>query len=341
MIQFRRHTEIENYLHEVRSISGPNWATIADGLKNPRFRLRDQDINDLPRSTRGRIDDILKLPPIESGPKKQGGLVVSHNLAEKHLDALRKAMGQARVGPSLTQQASLSANTWELHNEGAIVDSGTIKPIEDDADSSPEIAMLVELMLKEEYKNLRTLEFFISRNPDCHEAMDMYCAEAAKHLPDEELESKIYKYTAITHTPPPLWAYSKMGNKENWSALASRVIGEGLLRLNDAPFGLMGERSPWLNLSNWEDLDLEKNAIDWHGILKSAEFWYDPMYYVQRNPMPDAVFAKYLNQATMAGDWNSVFSACGARFQWDEKKCQYEKFLAAWKQAAEKLGKSL
>jgi hypothetical protein len=63
------------------------------------------------------------------------------------------------------------------------------------------------------------------------------------------------------------------------------------------------------------------------------------MYYVQRTPMPEAVFAKYLNQAVKTGDWNSVFSACGARFQWDEKKCQNEKILAAWKQATEKLGK--
>jgi hypothetical protein len=265
MIQFRRHAELENYLHEIRSKSGSYWVSIVDGLKNPSFRSREQDISDLPRSTRARIDEILKLPPLDGGTKKQGGLVVS----------------------------------------------------------------------------LETLELFINRNPDCHEAMDMYCAEAVKHLPDEELESKIYRYTAITHTPPPLWAYPKMGNKENWSALISRAIGEGLLRLNRAPSAMDMERNLWLNLSNWEDLDSEKNAIDWHGFLKNTEFWYDPMYYVQRSIMHEAVFAKYLSQAMKAGDWNSVFSACGARFQWDEKKCQNEKYLAAWKQAAEKLGKSL
>ena len=59
-------------------------------------------------------------------------------------------------------------------------------------------------------KKLNDLERFIRLNPDAYYAMDMYCRDAAKLLPDEDLEKNIYNYTKITHTPPSLAAYSKI-----------------------------------------------------------------------------------------------------------------------------------
>jgi len=191
--------------------------------------------------------------------------------------------------------------------------------------------------VSEERKNLNALERFIRLNPDAYYAMDMYCRDAAKLLPDEDIEKNIYNYAKTTHTPPSLAAYSKMGDKESWARLASRVISEGLLGLSDVPIGL--ERNPWLNLSRWEDLDLDKNAIDWHAFMKGNAFWYHPMYYVTESVMPEVVFVKYLSQAEKAMDWASVLSACEARYKLDKKNCQNETVLMAWKKAEEKLGK--
>ncbi|MDR2562265.1 MAG: hypothetical protein LBC63_10925 [Holophagales bacterium] len=89
-----------------------------------------------------------------------------------------------------------------------------------------------------ERKNLNALERFIRLNPDAYYAMDMYCRDAAKFLPDGDIEKNIYNYARITRTPPSLAAYSKMEDKENWARLASRIISEGLQELCNAPFGL-------------------------------------------------------------------------------------------------------
>ena len=193
--------------------------------------------------------------------------------------------------------------------------------------------------LGQERRNLVALERFIKRNPDTYYAMDKYCRDAAKLLPDEELEKNIYNYTRITHTPPSLAAYSNFHDKENWTRLASQVIVEGLLRLSDAPTsGYEGNRL-WKNLSSWEDLDLDKNAIDWYAFIKNTVFWYHPMYYLTRNGMPEVVFVKYLGQAERAMDWASVLAVCEARYRLDKKNCQSETILAAWKKAEEKMGR--
>jgi uroporphyrinogen-III decarboxylase len=129
-----------------------------------------------------------------------------------------------------------------------------------------------------------------------------------------------------------------MEDKENWARLATRVISEGLERLKDAPSSGY-DRNPWLNLSRWEDLDLDKNAIDWYSFMKNNVFWYHPMYYVTGNVMPEAVFAKYLIQAKKAMDWASVLAACEARYSLDKKSCQSETILKAWNQAQEKMNR--
>ena len=116
------------------------------------------------------------------------------------------------------------------------------------------------------------------------------------------------------------------------------MIAEGLLRLSDAPSSSQ-EKNPWQFLSRWEDLDLDKNAIDWHAFIKNGVFWFHPMYYVTSSGMPEVVFVKYLRQAEKAQDWASVLSACEARYSLDKKNCQDETILAAWEKAEEKVGR--
>jgi hypothetical protein len=218
------------------------------------------------------------------------------------------------------------------------VDDILAQPPKPKVAKTPNVAAGDASGISEEHKNLDALERFIKLNPDAWYAMDMYCRDAAKFLPDEDLEKNIYNYTRITYNPPSLAAYSKMQDKENWARLASRVISDGLGRLKDAPSSGW-EKDSWLNLSRWEDLDLEKNAVDWYGFIKNNVFWYHPMYYVTRNGMPEDVFVKYLGQAEKAMDWASVLAACEARYNLDKKNCQSETILKAWKQAEEKMNR--
>jgi hypothetical protein len=82
---------------------------------------------------------------------------------------------------------------------------------------------------------------------------------------------------------------------------------------------------------------LQRNAIDWYAFIKTTEFWYDPMYYVQASVMPETVFMKYLNQAQRAADWGAVVSACEARFVLDKRGCSSEIILNAWIEAEKKV----
>ena len=182
-------------------------------------------------------------------------------------------------------------------------------------------------------------------NPDNHDLMDIYCEKAAKLLPDEELEQKILIYSKLTHTSPSRTAYSRMRNKDEWSRLASKAIGEGLLKLNDAPFNGSNPYGPaasiWQNLSYWEDLDPQKNSIDWHAFLKDSVFLHKPYYYFSYSSsltkIPGDVFIKYLNQAELAGDMKAVLDACRARYDWKKEDCMNGGVLAMWERAERKL----
>jgi hypothetical protein len=75
------------------------------------------------------------------------------------------------------------------------VKSGLITPIEDNSAGASETSELFGLILEEEFKNLIKLEQFIILNPDNLDAMDIYCENAAKFLPNKELEQKILNYS--------------------------------------------------------------------------------------------------------------------------------------------------
>jgi hypothetical protein len=331
LIEFRRFPELIKYLNNVRIKVGVDWPKLVNELKKPAiFHFRD--IKNIPRSSKKKVDEIMALPTaVGEANKRISGISASHNFSKESYDKLFAALTRRKVHSILTKDANLPKNSWTLRNKNALIASGSIIPNDNNINDNSEILELVELMRKEEFKNLATIEQFIRMNPDCHDAMNLYCTEAAKYLPDLELENKIFNYSSITRTPPPFDAYSKMTNKDNWSRLASDAIGEGLLRLCDAPSSI--ERNPWLNLSRWEDMDLHKNAIDWYAFLKNANFWHAPVYYVQHTVMPEVVFVKFLSQAEKATDWITILSACRVRYEWDQKKCQNEKILATWKRA--------
>ena len=335
LIQYQRYSELEKFLEETRIKIGPNWSQIANELKNPRLSNLTRLMNEMPGTNKNKLIEILELSAISREKKIFNGLMVSHNLSKVSLDKLHGVLLQGKVYFYLTHDVRLPQDSWLLNNSNVYIGSGSIVPNEDDLNGSTEFSELLGMIRNEERKNLNAMERFIFQNPGNYDAMDMYCTEAAKFLPDEVLEVKIYNYSRITNTPPSLEAYSKMTSKDNWSRLASQVIAEGLLQLNDAPFGL--ERNPWLNLSQWEDLDLNKNAIDWYAFIKDTVFWYKPMYYLQKIAMPDVVFIKYLTYAEGAMDWTTVLSACEARFTYDKANCQNETILATWNQAEEKL----
>lgn len=336
LIEFQHYSELEKHLEDVRINVGSNWNEIVNDLKKPASNRRTRQFNDMPQSNKRRIDVLLELPALVQNVKHFNAILVSHNFTQESFDKLRGALSQRKVRFYLTQDRTLSRNSWSLYNLNVLVKSGLITPVEDDTSGVSELGELLELIQEEELKNLRILERFIGSNPDHFDAMDMYCEEAEKFLPDEELEQKMLNYSRFTHTPPSLNAYSKMNNKAEWSRLASRVIGEEILRLNDAPISSV--RNPWLNLSRWEDLDMQRNSIDWYAILNNLVFWYAPTYYFNalEQPMPEVVFIKYLNQADSAGNWNAVLAACRTRFNFEKKDCKNERILTIWEKAEEK-----
>jgi hypothetical protein len=340
LLRTKRYAELEEHLEDSRIKVGSNWTFITTELINPPSftRLPSQgpnDLHNLPTPNKQRIEEILNKPPIIQSVKHFSGLLVTHNFAKNTLDTLHNALLHRKVHFYLTQDANLLTNSWSLNNANVHAASGQIIPNVDKPGDVSELAKLLESIHIEERKNLISLEKFVRFNPDNHDAIDMYCAEAEKFLPDKELETKILNLSRITHTPPSTVAYSKMTNKKEWSALASRVIAEGLLKLNESPFSPM--RDPWLNLSLWEDLDIERNAIDWYAFMKDSVFWHAPRYYFSQRIMPGAVFLKYINQATRTNNWDAVLVACRARYEWEKKNCQNERMLGIWKQAEEKL----
>ena len=336
MIMFQRYSELETHLEDTRTRVGTDWNEVVNGIKNPEFFTeQEKKLDDMPQSARKRIDAILDLPPITQSKIYFRGILISHNFPRESFDRLRSALLQGKVNFYLTQDRALPRDSWSLFNANVLVGSGSIVPTAEGDSYISEFGELLGAIREEERKNLMELEAFIRMNPDHLDAMDMYCEEAAKFLPDKELEQKMLNYSRLTYTPPSLDAYSKMTNKEDWSRLATKVIGEGLLRLSEVP--ISATRNPWLNLSQWEDLDIQKNPIDWYGFMKNSVFWYAPEYYFAplEAPMPEPVFTKYLNQAELAGDWKAVLAACTAIFRFDKKRCSDKRILATWERAEE------
>jgi hypothetical protein len=330
----KRYSDLEKYLLELNNKVTSDWPRYVKAIESSNTpELRNLNIKKLPN--RRKIEEILELPSLEGSEKRFNAILVTHNFSQKLFDKLQTALSMKKVNFHLTQDLRLTVNSWTLNNANILVGSGSIVPNEKKDDS--EISELVELIHKEECKNFTALEKFIQQNPDNFEAINMYCSEATKFLPSESLENKLFNYSGITGVPISIEAYSKMKNKDNWSRLASKVIAEGLIKLKDAPFSIDGE--PWTNLSNWEELDMSRNAIDWYGFFgESADFWYDPLYYMQPRVVPEIVFLKYLSGAERVADYMGILMACEARFFRDKRRCQNKQILKLWEQATEKTG---
>jgi hypothetical protein len=246
---------------------------------------------------------------------------------EQYLEGMRYKLGQN--WPKLVAAAS----PWLSIVKGIMPNPNKLEEIL----ALPTIDKLPATIRIEKHEYLGILTQFIRQNPENFDAMDMYCEEAAKFLPDDDLETQILAYSARTGTPPNLQAYSKMDKKDDWSHLAAKIISELLFKLEDAPCFADSSnpaRNPWTNLNRWEDLDMQKNAIDWYGFFKNPhKFWYKPAYYMQRESMPDTVFKKYIAQAEKANDWMAVLNACEARFGTDKRNCRDEQILQVWNNA--------
>jgi hypothetical protein len=334
LIKLQMYSELEKHLNDTRMLVGSYWSEIVNELKTNHDN--DGRLDDIPQLNRKRIDAILELPALTKNINPFKGILISHNFDKESFDKLHNVLSLRKVYFPLRQNRSIPENSWSLFNSNVHVASGSINTLKDDSNSISEFDQLVELARKEEIKNLMALERLLRSYPDNYDIMDIYCEEAAKLLPDKELEQKILNYTKLTHTAPHIIAYSRMENKDDWASLTSKVIGEGLLNLNDIPFS--SAVNPWLNLSDWEDLDPQKNSIDWYTFLKESVLLYQPYYYLcfySRIQIPGVVFIKYLNQAELAGDTMAVIDACRAKFDWKKENCKSEKILAIWENAEE------
>jgi hypothetical protein len=335
LVKYKRHSELEKYLLDLNNKVGPDWPKYVKALETSKHpMLRYVDIKKLPNKR--KIEEILKLPTLGGNEKYFNGILIAHNFSKEPLDKLNAALSAKKLNFELYQDIRLSKNSWTLKNANIPVNSGAIAPINDSKDNS-DIKELMKLAQGEERKSFDALEKFIRQYPDNLEAINMYCLDVAKFLPDDSLEQKIFNYSSVTGIAPGAEAYSKLKNKGAWLRLASKSIAEGLIKLKDAPSSLA--RNSWSNLSNWEDLDASKNTIDWYGFLEnSTDFWYDPLYYMQAQIMPENVFMKYLKGTERAADYKAICNACEVRFSWDKKKCRNEQILKIWTQAAEKTG---
>lgn len=340
LIRFHRHSEIEKYLESLRYKLGSNWPKFVSAIKLPM--TSDTDIKNLPNLN--KIEEILGLPTIEEGEKRFNAILVLHNFSQKSFDKLNNALIGNKMHFYTRQDTRLPKNSWLLKNANVQITSGSIVPDDNEntTDNPEEVKELLEIIHKEEFKNLNALERFIQQNPENFDAMDMYIEEAARFLPNEALENKTYVYSAKTGTPPSIQAYSKMSDKENWSHLASRMIIQELIRLKDALsvviVGSAGTRSPWFNLSSWEVFDINKTPVDYYGFFKDTDsFWHKPIYYTQQLFMPETIFIKYLMGAEKATDWRAVLEACEMRFNDDKKNCRNEQILEAWNKAEKAL----
>jgi hypothetical protein len=335
MIQYQRYQELEKHLENMRNILGSGWKNFVDDMRKPSvFTERNQNIDDLSQSNKARINTILELPAPANGIEPFNGIIVSHNLDEEIFNKLQSTLQERKVRSSLPRNSALPKNAWMLYNADAQVASGSLAPAVGESSDNTEITELLERIHEVDHKNFLALKQFVRLNPEHIDAIDILCADAAKFLPDEELGKELLRYARQTRTPPSPEAYSKMNNKDDWSSLAAREIREGLSRLSDVPTDEL--KNPWLNLSRWEDLDPQKNRIDWHSFLKDTVFWYAPEYYFYPfgAPMPGPVLIKYLNCAELAKDWNAVLVACRRRYSWDKKYPRMdEKISAAWEKA--------
>ncbi|MCL1909293.1 MAG: hypothetical protein FWG12_08035, partial [Holophagaceae bacterium] len=326
----KRISELQAYLTGLRNKSGANWPELAKEIKGWFWaNFWNQVSPEIPEFEMNQIERILESPPVPQAERKPTtyGIHIFHNLSGPTLGKLTAVLSRDRG--LLTQDSSLSPNSWTLYNSKSLIASGSIKTIEDGKDnenSDSEMQEIYELIRNEEYKNLDALERFIRLNPDCHEAMEMYCQQAEKFLPNGEIERNMFNYSSTASTPISHQAYSKMEDKENWSRLASRMVREGLAKLGNSPSrGGRDMRNPWLRLHLWEEMDAGKNVINWHGFMKNTEFWYDKSYYARMSIMPEPVFVKYLHQAERANDWEAVLSACRARFYWNKEQCENDR----------------
>ena len=333
LVKYKQYSELEKYLRDLNNKVGIDWPKYTKAVESSNIpALKDVNITKLPN--RRKIEEILALPTLGSNEKQFHAILITHNFLQESFDKLHAALSVKKSNFYLTQDTRLPKNSWTLKNANVLIGSGSILPNENKDNS--DISELLNLVQGEECKNFNALEKFINQNPDNFEAINMYCLEIAKFLPDESLEQKLFKYSSDTGIPPSVEAYSKIKNKTNWSRLASKIIAENIIRLKDAPYDL--NVNPWSILSGWEDLDMSKNSINWYDLLKeNADFWYHPTYYMQPQIMPEAVFVKYLKCAEKANDWNALLVACEARFLRDKKKCQSEQILKTWTQAMEKV----
>jgi hypothetical protein len=334
LIKLQMYSELEKHLDNTRILIKSNWPKVVDELKTNPYDYQGR-LDDIPQLYRKRIDTILELPTLAQNINPFKDIFISHNFDKESFDKLHNALSLRKVYFPLRQNRSIPENSWSLFNSNVHVASGSINTLKDDSNSISEFDQLVELARKEEIKNLMALERLLRSNPDNYDLMDIYCEKAAKLLPDEELEQKILNYSRLTYTSPSLVDYSRMHNKDEWSRLASKAIREGLLKLNDVPFNVSNNPftpsvNPWLNLSRWEDLDPQKNSIDWYTFFKDSVFWYQPYYYFSSYfaEIPEVVLIKYLNQAGLAGDMIAVLATCRAKFDWKKENCKNEKTLA-------------
>ncbi|MDR0498302.1 MAG: hypothetical protein LBH03_01045 [Holophagales bacterium] len=333
LIQYHRYLELEKHLEDTKNLIDARWSQFVIDIKKPGT-FKEQNLDDIPQINRVRIDSLLELPPSIKNIKPFNGISLIHNIDENIFNKVVYTLQQKKVYSSLTRNNSFSRNSWLVYNAGSHVASGSILPV--DGESSYNAKILDELfaiIFEIDQANFLILKQFVKENPDNLDAIDIYCTDASKFLPDEELENSLLRCHSRTHTPPSLEAFSKMKNKDEWYRLASRVIAEDLLRINDTPISSF--RNPWLNLSRWEDLEPDKFSIDWYSLLKDSVFWYSPEYYFAaiEAPMPEVVFTKYLNQAEMAKDWEAVILACRTRYRWDKNKVKEGKIQLAWERA--------
>ena len=336
LIRYAKFSEIEKYLDDMRYKLGKNWPTLTSAVSTyDRNRMVEAPNLD-------NINEILELPAIEEGEDRLDGMLVLHNFSRESIDKLNGSLAQQKPFFSARQDTRLPKNSWVLRNRNAQVAAGSIVPREgeDAGGISEEVNELLNAISAEERKNLNALAQFLRQNPENYDAMDMYCEEAAKFLPDELLETQILAYAAKTGSAPNFQTFSKMNNKDEWSRLASKTIAEHLAKLKDAPsFSLVSEtKTPWINLCSWEDLDLQKNTVGWYDFFKDPDvFWYEPTYYMLPLSMPEVIFVKYITQAEKIGDMRAILRACDVRFSSDKKNCRNSQIISAWNRAEEKL----
>ena len=67
LIRYKRFSEIEKYLEDLRTKAGLNWSDITEGLKNPQFAFSGKAIDEIPDPYKKKVDEILERPVMESG----------------------------------------------------------------------------------------------------------------------------------------------------------------------------------------------------------------------------------------------------------------------------------